>query len=92
MKLHKTLIADCNGNFYENSTGNSALAHGGSGDVLCGMITGFLAQGVNCIEASFLGVYLHGLAGELASEDLTEYSTLASDLINYIPKAIKTIL
>lgn len=92
LKLHRTLIADFNGNFYKNTTGNTALSHGGSGDVLCGMITGFLAQGVSCFEASVLGVYLHGLAGELASEDLTEYSTLASDLINYIPKAIKTIV
>lgn len=92
LKLHKTLVADNNGNFYQNNTGNSALAHGGSGDVLCGMLTGFLAQGLNCFDASCLAVYLHGLTGELASEDLTEYCVLASDLINYIPKAIKTIL
>lgn len=92
LKLHETLIADNKGNFYENKTGNTALSHGGSGDVLCGMITGFLAQGLDCFEASVLGVYLHGVAAEFASSDLTEYSTLSSDLLKYIPKAIKTIL
>lgn len=92
LKLHKTLIADNNGNFYENNTGNSALAHGGSGDVLCGMISGFLAQGLTAFEACLLAVYLHGLSGELASKELTEYSVLASDLLKYIPSAIRTIL
>lgn len=92
LKLHETLIADNKGNFYVNKTGNTALSHGGSGDVLCGMITGFLAQGLNCFEASVLAVYLHGITAEIASEELTEYSTLSSDLLNYIPKAIKTIL
>lgn len=92
LKLHETLIADNKGNFYVNKTGNTALSHGGSGDVLCGMIAGFLAQGLNCFDASVLGVYLHGVMAEIASEELTEYSTLSSDLLNYIPKAIKTIL
>lgn len=91
LKLHKTMIADNNGNFYINNTGNSALSHGGSGDVLCGMISGFLAQRVNIFDACCLGVYLHGLAAEIASDELTEYSTLASDLVKYIHKAIKTL-
>ncbi|MDD3437686.1 MAG: NAD(P)H-hydrate dehydratase [Candidatus Gastranaerophilales bacterium] len=88
LKLHKTLVADNSGNFYENNSGNSALSHGGSGDVLTGMISGFLAQGLNLFEASCLAVYLHGKTAEIASEELTEYCTLASDLINYIPKAM----
>lgn len=92
LKLHKTIVADIKGNIYVNKTGNSALSHGGSGDVLCGMISGFLAQGLNCFDASCLAVYLHGKASEIASKELTEYSTLASDLLDYIPKAIKTIL
>jgi hydroxyethylthiazole kinase-like uncharacterized protein yjeF len=92
LKLHKTIVADNKGNFYENSTGNSALSHGGSGDVLCGIISGFLAQGLNCFDASVLGVYLHGVSAEIASEELTQYSVLASDLLNYIPKAIRSIL
>lgn len=92
LKLHKTLVADTQDNFYENKTGNSALSHGGTGDVLCGMISGFIAQGLNCFDACCLGVYLHGLAAEIASKELTEYSVLASYLINYIPKAIKSII
>lgn len=92
LKLHQTIVADNCGNVYVNNTGNSALAHGGSGDVLTGMISGFLAQKMKIFDACCLAVYLHGLAGELASNDLTEYSTLASDLINYIPKAIKSTI
>lgn len=92
LKLHNTILADNSGNFYVNDTGNSALAHGGSGDVLTGMISGFLAQGMKIFDACCLAVYLHGMAGELASKELTEYSTLALDLVNYIPKAIKSIM
>ncbi len=92
LKLHKTIVSDNKGNIYINNTGNSALAHGGSGDVLCGMISGFLAQGLNIFDASCLAVYLHGISAEIAREELTEYSTLASDLLKYIPKAIKSVL
>lgn len=92
LKLHKTIVADNKGGFYINDTGNSALSHGGSGDVLCGMISGFVAQGVNPYEASVLGVYLHGVTAEIASKELTEYSVLASDLLKYIPQSIKTLL
>ncbi|MEI8128913.1 MAG: NAD(P)H-hydrate dehydratase [bacterium] len=92
LKLHRTLVADNGKNFYVNNTGNSALSHGGSGDVLTGMISGFLAQGMGCFEASILGVYLHGKTGEIAAEKLSEYSVLASDLLKYIPQSIKTIL
>jgi len=92
LKLHKTIVADNKGDLYINESGNSALSHGGSGDVLCGMICGFLAQGLNCFEASVLSVYLHGITAEIASEELTEYSVLASDLLKYIPQSIKTLL
>ena len=92
LKLHNTIICSKKLNVYINKTGNSALAKAGSGDVLCGMIAGFLAQGLKPFEAAKTAVYLHGLAGELASKDLTEYSVLASDLLRYIPKAIKTEL
>lgn len=92
LKMHETMVADNKENFYINNTGNTALSHAGSGDVLCGMISGFLSQGLNCFEASMLGAYLHGIAAEIASKELTEYSTLSSDLLNYIPKAIKTLL
>jgi len=91
LKTHKTIVVDEKGHIYINNTGNSALAKGGSGDVLCGMITGYLAQGLKPLDAGILAVYLHGETGEIASKELTEHSVLASDLLGYIPSAI-TIL
>lgn len=91
LKTHKTIVSDNKGHLYINNTGNSALAKGGSGDVLTGMITGFLAQGLKPFDAAIIAVYLHGRTGELASKQLTEYSVLASDLLNYIHLAIKNI-
>lgn len=90
LKGHHSVIT----NGYEvlvNPTGNSSLSKAGSGDVLTGLISGFCAQGVNTFEAAILGVYVHGLAGEIASTELTQYGVNASDLINYIPKAIKSL-
>lgn len=89
LKLHSTVVCSKNGDIYINRTGNSALAKAGSGDVLTGMISGLCAQGMDAYEAAKLGVYLHGRAGEIASNMLTEYSVLASDLLNYIPMAIQ---
>ena len=91
LKMHNTVICSKKLNYYTNTTGNSALAKAGTGDVLCGMIAGFLAQGMKTFDACKTAVYLHGKAGELASEDLTEYSVLASELLDYIPKAIKEL-
>lgn len=91
LKGHETIIADING-IYKNTSGNSALAKAGSGDVLTGVIAGMLSQHLSLSDAAKVGVYLHGLAGEIASEDLTKYSVLASDVINYIPFAIQEIL
>lgn len=91
LKTHRTLI--CNGEeIFVNQHGNSALAKAGSGDVLAGIIAGLLAQKMEPYKAAKLGVYLHSRAGEIASEDLTEYSVLASDLPKYLPQAIKEIL
>lgn len=92
LKSHNTVICSKNFNTYINDTGNSALAKAGSGDVLAGIIAGLLAQKMNLYEAAKLGVYLHGLSGELASQDLTEYSVLAKNQIDYLPQAIKTLL
>ena len=77
---------------FVNTSGNSALAKAGSGDVLTGLISGFISQGLTVKDASCLGVYLHGLCGELAAKDLTQYSVLATDQIDYIPRAIKFLL
>jgi hydroxyethylthiazole kinase-like uncharacterized protein yjeF len=79
------------GKTYFNSTGNPGMAKGGSGDALTGMILGFLSQGYSAEHASVISVYLHGLAGDLASIEKTETSLLASDLIEHIPHAISQI-
>lgn len=91
LKGAPTVISDANGNVYINPTGNSGLAKGGTGDVLTGLIAGFIAQGSTPINASCLGVYLHGLSADLAVKDKTEYSLVATDLIKTLPKAISTI-
>ena len=92
LKGHETIISLTDGRIFQNTTGNSALAKAGSGDVLTGMISGFAAQNMTIENATILAVYLHGLCGEIASKELSEYSVLSTDLINYIPKAIKTII
>ena len=91
LKLHRTIICDKDLNIHVNQNGNSALAKAGSGDVLAGVIVGLLAQRLNAFDACKLGVYLHSRAGEIASEELTEYSVMASDLPKYLHKAIKEI-
>lgn len=89
LKGHNTIISIPNGNTFVNTTGSSALSHGGTGDILCGMIAGFAAQGMKLEDASILAVYLHGRAGEIAGKKLSEYSVLASDILKFIPFAIK---
>ncbi len=89
LKGHNTVISIPGGNTFVNTTGNSSLAHAGTGDVLAGMIAGFASQGAKLEDAAVLAVYLHGRAGEIAGKKLSEYSTLASDVLNSIPSAIK---
>jgi NAD(P)H-hydrate epimerase len=91
LKGARTIIAEPNGKIYINTTGNSGLAKAGSGDILSGMIAGFIVQVLSLIDAAILGVYLHGLAGDMAAKELTEYSVNASKLLDFIPKAIKFI-
>jgi NAD(P)H-hydrate epimerase len=86
-----TVIGTPDGNVYVNPTGNSGLAKGGSGDVLTGMIAGFIAQGAKPDIAANLGVYLHGFAADLAVKNTTEYSLVASDLIKTLPNALKLL-
>ncbi len=87
LKCHRTAVSDGGKRLYVNISGNSGLATAGSGDVLSGIIGGILAQskGVSLFETTCSAVYIHGLCGELASEKLTEYSTMASDLISALP-------
>ena len=88
LKGHQTLVSDGKV-LFENNTGNPGMATAGSGDVLTGIITGLMAQGLNNFETAKLGVYLHGLAGDLAAKDKTQGCLIASDIIEYLPKAIK---
>ena len=92
LKTHRTIICNKDLTIHINQHGNSALAKAGSGDVLAGIISGLLAQGVKPFDACKLGVYLHSKAGEIASKELTEYSVLASDIIKYLPHAIKELI
>ncbi|GAB1307355.1 bifunctional ADP-dependent NAD(P)H-hydrate dehydratase/NAD(P)H-hydrate epimerase [Urechidicola sp. KH5] len=85
-----TVIADGN-RLYVNSTGNPALATAGSGDVLTGIITGLLAQGYDYVNASILGVYLHGLSADLGLVQESEESFIATDIILNLGKAFKNI-
>lgn len=92
LKGYNTVVCTKELEVFVNTSGNSSLAKAGSGDVLTGIISGFAAQGLSIEDSAKLGVYLHGLCGELASNDLTNYSVLATDQIDYIPTAIKTIM
>jgi len=86
LKGHGTLVTD--GHYlYENNTGNPGMATPGSGDVLTGLVAALLGQGLAPFAAAQLGVYLHGLSGDLARADLGEVSLIATDLIAYLPKA-----
>lgn len=92
LKGHETLVVDGNSDereIYVNKSGNSGMATGGSGDVLTGIIAALIAQGMLPCEAAPLGVYIHGLAGDAAADELGEYSVMASDVIDHISTVIK---
>lgn len=91
LKGANTCIACPDGTCYFNTTGNPGMATGGSGDVLTGIITSLLAQGYSVKEACLLGVYLHGLAGDLAAKELGQEALIASDIIQYIGSAYKEL-
>ena len=87
LKGHETIVTNGE-DIYINTTGNPGMATAGSGDVLTGILASFIAQGMDPYEASKLGVYIHGLAGDLAKIDKGEYSMIARDIIENIPYAI----
>ncbi len=95
VKGHRTAVSDGSPLVYRNTTGNSGMATAGSGDVLSGILGGLLAQSPDGKPDPFtcacLGVYLHGLCGEEASARLTEYSVMASDLIDALPGVLKNL-
>ena len=88
LKGHRTLITDGRREAI-NPTGNPGMATGGTGDVLTGLITALACQHLSPFDAARLGVYLHGLAGDLAAEELGQESLIAADLIRYLPAAFK---
>ena len=87
LKGHRTLVATPGGEVHVNTTGNPGMASGGTGDVLTGLIAGLLAQGLGALDAARLGVYLHGLAGDLAAARTGEAALAAGDLLAYLPAA-----
>jgi ADP-dependent NAD(P)H-hydrate dehydratase / NAD(P)H-hydrate epimerase len=91
LKGAPTVVGSPDGRVFVNSTGNSGLASGGTGDVLTGVIAGLIAQGVPPFEAAQAGVFLHGQAADLALEEKTEYGLIAGDLLDYLPDAIKSL-
>jgi len=91
LKGAATIVATPSGWVYVNSTGNPGMASGGTGDALTGMIGSFLAQGYSASQAACLGVYLHGLAGDLAAREKGEMGMIAGDLIEKIPEAILSL-
>lgn len=90
LKGFETVVSDGDKTFF-NTTGNPGMASGGSGDVLTGMIAGFIGQTGSLLDAACLGVYLHGCAGDLAAAEKTQISMLPTDLIEKIPAAIKAL-
>jgi len=87
---HTTIVLP-SGECYFNSTGNPGMATAGSGDVLIGVILGFLSQGLSSADSAILGVYLHGLAGDIYAEEESEESLTAGDIILNLGKAIRKI-
>ena len=93
LKLHRTVVSDGGERIYVNQSGNDGMATAGSGDVLAGILGGILAQNKLCelslTDVAALGVYVHGLAGDAAAEELGRYSLMASDIINALPKVLR---
>jgi NAD(P)H-hydrate epimerase len=90
LKGHRTLVTNGRERF-QNSTGNPGMATGGTGDVLTGLTTALLGQGLSAFDAACLAVHVHGRAGDLAAQDLGQTALIASDLLSYLPAALKEV-
>ncbi|HCR44650.1 MAG TPA: hypothetical protein DIV41_08730 [Ruminococcaceae bacterium] len=86
-----TVVAAPDGRLYENTTGNPGMAKGGSGDVLAGMTASFAAQGADPFEAAAAAVYMHGLAGDMCAEKLSQSAMLPTDIIDMLPSVFSII-
>ncbi len=92
LKGAQTLTVSPDGTEFVNTCGNPGMATGGSGDVLAGIIGAWLAQGMQPVQAAAFGVYLHGLAGDIAAAQKTQYAMRALDIVHYLPQAYKQLL
>lgn len=86
-----TVIAGPEGRVFINQTGNPGMATAGTGDVLAGMVSSLLGQGLSPLNAAVAAVYMHGLAGDIAAREKSEYSLIASDIIDALPAAFKEL-
>ena len=86
-----TVTATPDGEVFINSSGNPGMATAGTGDVLTGIISSFLAQGLSPADASALGVYIHGYAGDIVAEKKGQQSMVASDIIHELPGVFRSI-
>ena len=91
LKGHRTVIASPAGRVRVNSTGNPGMATAGMGDVLTGMIAALIGQGLSPFDAAATGVYLHGLAGDLAARKVGQVSLTAPDVLTYLPAAFQRV-
>jgi len=91
LKGRRTLVAAPDGDVHVNPTGNVAMATGGTGDVLTGILAALLAQGLPALDAARLGVYLHGLAGDLAVEAAGPRGFAAGDLVEHLGAAFRRL-
>jgi len=91
LKGAPTVTTNPKGLAYLNSTGNPGMATAGAGDVLAGIVAGFVGQGMPAAEATYAGVFIHGLAGDIAAKMLGQKSMLALDILDHIPDALKQV-
>ncbi|MFC1477751.1 NAD(P)H-hydrate dehydratase [candidate division KSB1 bacterium] len=92
LKGAPTLIAGKNSEIFFNATGNAGMATAGSGDVLTGIVAAMIGQELDLTAAGFTGAYMHGLAGDLAADELGEHSVVAQDLVDFLPYAFESVL
>jgi len=92
LKGHETTISAPDGRLFKNTTGNPGMATAGSGDVLTGVILALRAQGYSASEAACIGVFLHGLAGDFAVMNTSEYSLISGDIAEYLSSAFKELI
>ena len=89
LKDSRTIIAYPNGEVFINLSGNSALSVAGSGDILTGVIAAQFALGLSIEESARMGVFIHGLCGDLLKDSIGQDGVMAQDILNYLPKTLK---